>query len=135
MHPAKLSLCLAAVATLMGCAQRGPYESRKPKALEDQTVFVALDRPTQKSVACSGVQESRGPDGELRVIAKLQNLTAKDHRAEVSCVFKDENGFATVESSPFGVVYFSAHSQEQITFRSKDATAHRFTIRVRQALH
>lgn len=125
-------LALGLVLTTSGCTNRGPYTTRDAPPLENETVFVALDKPTHKAVACTGVQESRGPDGELRLVAQLQNRTATNLRVEVSCVFKDAQGFATVESSPYGVVYFSAHSQEQVTFRSKDATAERYTIRARQ---
>lgn len=123
---AVLWVCMA------GCARKGPYTTRSAPPVENEAVFVALDKTSHRAVACTAVQESRGPDGELRVIAQLQNRTPSNLRVEVSCVFKDAQGFATVESSPFGVVYFSAHSQQHVTFRSKDATAEQYTIRARQ---
>jgi hypothetical protein len=73
------------------------------------------------------------PDGRLRVIANLRNREARRIQVQVSCVFKDEDGFPTGEKSNWRDLILTESAQEGVEFVSMNDKARKFTIRVRQA--
>src|SRR4051812_3928909 len=96
----KAILLAAASLTLAlgtGCASAlGNSVVESPKySIEDTENFVVLDRATQVAIGCTGLQETRLPDGRLEVVANLKNREGTRLQVQVSCVFRDGQGFAT----------------------------------------
>ncbi len=113
----------------------GAYEPRNTTKydLENQGVFVLMDKPTQVSVTTSGVQERRLEDGRLEVVTHIRNRQNRRIQVQVSCVFKDAQGFSTGDETPWQNVILTENSQEDLRFLSMNNQAVRYTIRVRQA--
>jgi uncharacterized protein YcfL len=113
----------------------GAYEARNTTKydLENQSVFVLMDKPTQVSVTTSGVQERRLEDGRLEVVSHIRNRQNRRIQVQVSCVFKDAQGFSTGDETPWQNVILTENSQEDLRFTSMNNQAVRYTIRVRQA--
>jgi hypothetical protein len=119
---------------LVGCAHRGPYlpVNAAVNDLENRANLVLLDRPAQNSITCSGVQETRLPDGRLQVAAHLRNREERRIQVQANCEFKDAQGFV-VDSMPFQNVFFDENAQEDVMFTSMNTNAVNYTIRVRVA--
>lgn len=100
--------------------------------LENRANFVLLDRATQTSVTCHGIQERRLDDGRLQVSANVRNRLHRRIQVQMNCVFKDAQGFV-VEDTPWRDVILDENAQEGVTFTSIQPTAVKYTIRVRQA--
>lgn len=100
--------------------------------LENRASFVLLDKGTQRSITCTGIQERRNADGRLEVVANIQNLENRRLQVQVNCEFKDGQGF-TVDSTPFQTLILTENSQESVRFTSMNEQPSRYTIRVRQA--
>ena len=113
----------------------GAYEPRNTTEhdLENRDVFVLMDKPTQVSVTTSGVQERKLEDGRLDVVAHLRNRQSRRIQVQVSCVFKDTQGFSTGDETPWQNVILTENSQEDVRFTSMNNQAAKYTIRVRQA--
>jgi uncharacterized protein YcfL len=113
----------------------GAYEARNTTKydLENQSVFVLMDKATQVSVTTSGVQERRLEDGRLEVVSHIRNRQNRRIQVQVSCVFKDAQGFSTGDETPWQNVILTENSQEDLRFISMNNLAHKYTIRVRQA--
>ena len=113
----------------------GAYEARNTDKydLENTGVFVLMDKPTQVSVTTSGVQERRLEDGRLEVVSHLRNRINRRIQVQVSCVFKDAQGFSTGDETPWQNVILTENSQEDLRFTSMNNQAAKYTIRVRQA--
>ncbi|MFN7140022.1 MAG: YcfL family protein [Limisphaerales bacterium] len=113
----------------------GAYEPRNTNKydLENQSVFVLMDKPTQVSVTTSGVQERRLEDGRLEVVSHIRNRQNRRIQVQVSCVFKDAHGFSTGDETPWQNVILTENSQEDLRFISMNNQAAKYTIRVRQA--
>lgn len=128
----------AAAAALTGCAtpahDQGPYlpQSVATNNVENQNALVLLDARVQYSVTCSGIQETRLPDGRLQVTAHLRNREERRIQVQANCEFKDADGFV-LDSTPFRNVILSENSQEDVQFVSMNDKAVRYTIRVREA--
>lgn len=124
----------AFVLVFVGCAHRGAYlpVNAAVNDLENRANLVLLDRPAQNSVTCSGVQETRLPDGRLQVAAHLRNREERRIQVQANCEFKDAQGFV-VDSMPFQNVFLDENAQEDVTFTSMNTDAVNYTIRVRQA--
>lgn len=117
-----------------GCAHRGPYlpVNAAVNDLENRANLVLLDRPAQNSITCSGVQETRLPDGRLQVNAHLRNREERRIQVQANCEFKDAQGLV-VDSMPFRNVFFDENAQEDVMFTSMNTNAVNYTIRVREA--
>ena len=136
----KLSAIIALMAAMLtlstiGCKTRGAYVAEVPDGydLENQTEFVLMNKRVAKSVTVAGIQERVLADGRLAVTA---NVLSKDRRriqVQVSCVFKDQNGFSTGDETPWNTLILTENAQEAVRFMSMNEKARKYTIRVREA--
>ena len=126
---------LAIVAALSGCAHGGAYEARNAQRydLENKAPFALMDAQVQRSVTSSGIQKQTLEDGRLRVVANVRNREARRIQVQVNCVFKDENGAATGDETPWTNLILTESAQEAVEFVSMNNKAKNFTVRVRQA--
>ena len=90
-------------------------------------------RGAQHSVTSSGISERTLEDGRLEVIAQIRNRENRRIEVQANCVFKDQNGFATGDETPFQALILTENGTEQVRFVSANALAKKYTIRVRQA--
>jgi uncharacterized protein YcfL len=100
---------------------------------ENSDVFVLMDKPTQVSVTTSGIQQRKLEDGRLEVVCHLRNRQTRRIQVQVSCVFKDAQGFSTGDETPWENVILTENEQQDVRFTSMNNKAERYTIRVRQA--
>lgn len=134
------SLCLlvsaAALALVTGCAtQTGPFAPLDTTkfTLENTDRFVLLDQPAQNSVTCTGLQEIPLADGRLEVVANVKNRENRRIQVQISCVFKDAQGFSTGDETPWQTLILSEFSTEAVRFTAMNIQAKKYTVRVRQA--
>lgn len=100
--------------------------------LENRENFVLMDKPTQVSVTSPGIQVRKLNDDRLEVVAHLRNRKARQVQVQVSCIFKDAQGFSTGDETPWTTVILTENAQEDVRFTSMNNKAERYTIRVRQ---
>lgn len=110
-----------------------PPQSTTKFSQETTEKFVLMDRGAQYSVTCSGLQETRLPDGRLRVVANVRNRENRRIQVQINCVFKDEQGFSTGDETPWQTLILTENGQESVAFESMNDKARRYTVRVRQA--
>lgn len=131
-----LTLAVAALGAglFTGC-ETGAYPPKRTREfdLENREPFVLLDKATQNSVTCSGIQQRTLEDGRLEVTANIRNRIKKRIQVQVNCVFKDEQGFSTGDETPWINLILDENAQESVKFVSMNNKAKRYTIRVRQA--
>ncbi|HYP16685.1 MAG TPA: YcfL family protein [Opitutus sp.] len=121
---------------LGGCASDpGPFtpQDTTKYTVENTEKFVLLDKPTQYSVTCTGLQERTLPDGRLEVVANVKNRENRRLQVQINCVFKDDQGFTTGDETPFQNLILAEYSTEAVRFTAANQLAKRYTIRVRQA--
>ena len=127
----------AALALFAGCAtaEPGPFPPHDTTkyTLENTDRFVALDKPVQFSVTCTGLQERVLADGRLEVVANVKNRENRRLQVQVDCVFKDDQGFSTGDETPFQTLILAENSTEAVRFTAMNALAKKYTVRVRQA--
>ena len=139
MNTARRLSVLSAVAGLFllgGCAtEPGPFtpQDTTKYTVENTEKFVLLDKPTQTSVTCTGLQERTLPDGRLEIVANVKNREDRRIQVQIGCVFKDEQGFSTGDESPYQTLILAENSTEAVRFTAMNPLAKRYTIRVRQA--
>lgn len=124
-------LCL----TVSGCKTKGSYAPEVADGwdMENQSPFVLMNKRVANSVTVAGIQERILEDGRLEVTA---NVLSKDDRriqVQVSCVFKNENGFPTGDETPWNTLILTENAQEGLIFKSMNTRARKYTIRVREA--
>ena len=130
---------LAAVTGLIllgGCAtEPGPFtpQDTTKYTVENTEKFVLLDKPTQLSITCTGLQERTLPDGRLEIVANVKNRENRRLQVQIGCVFKDAQGFTTGDESQFQTLILAENSTEAVRFTAMNVLAKRYTIRVRQA--
>jgi uncharacterized protein YcfL len=134
----KTSLLLAATAglvLLVGCATPGPFTPQDTTryTIENTEKFVLLDKPTQVSVTCTGLQERTLADGRLEVVANVKNREARRIEVQINAVFKDDQGFSTGDETPFQTLILAENSTEAVRFTAMNTLAKKYTLRVRQA--
>lgn len=134
------SLCLlfpaAALALLAGCTTpTGPFAPLDTTkfTLENTDRFVLLDQPAQNSVTCTGLQEIPLADGRLEVVANVKNRENRRIQVQISCVFKDAQGFSTGDETPWQTLILSEFATEAVRFTAMNVQAKKYTVRVRQA--
>lgn len=117
-----------------GCAHGGAYAPKNATKydLENRANFVDMDPGTQRSVTCSGVQQTRLPDGRLQVVANVRNRENRRLQVQTNCEFKDEQGFP-VDSTPWQTLILTENGQEGVQFISANAKASKYTVRIREA--
>ena len=138
MNTLTVSLFASAVAlaALSGCAtQTGPFPPLDTTkfTLENTERFVLLDQPTQNSVTCTGLQEIPLTDGRLEVVANVKNRENRRIEVQISCVFKDAQGFSTGDETPWQTLILSEFATEAVRFTAMNTQAKKSTVRVRQA--
>ncbi len=124
----KLILLLSVCAIIGGC---GAPVAQQAAAANNST-FVALGTLGARTVKCTAMQETQLADGRLQVRANILNLINKRVDLQVSCSFKDEQGFA-IDTTPFQTLILDETAQETVEFISLNAQAKYYTVRVRLA--
>ena len=135
-RPVSLLVLAAALGLSGGCAAPTgplpPIDSTK-FTLENTDRFVLLDQAAQYSVTCTGIQEIPLADGRLEVVANVKNRESRRIQVQVSCVFKDAQGFSTGDETPWNTLILSENATEAVRFSSTSPSAKKYTVRVRQA--
>ncbi|GAB1488296.1 hypothetical protein MASR2M8_07410 [Opitutaceae bacterium] len=131
-----LFTAVAAATFLAGCqAPTGPFapQDTTKYILENTEKFVLMDAAVQTSVTCTGLQQRAAADGRLEVVANVKNREARRIQVQISCVFKDAQGFSTGDETPWQTLILGENTTEAVRFVSMNAQARDYTIRVRQA--
>ncbi|MES2695306.1 MAG: YcfL family protein [Verrucomicrobiota bacterium] len=134
--PALLLLSLATLGLSAGCVNpTGPFApvDTTKFTLENSLNFVLLDKATQNSITCTGLQQLTTADGRLSVVANVKNREARRIQVQVNCVFKDDNGFSTGDETPWQTLILSPNATEAVPFTAMNLQAKKYTVRVRQA--
>ena len=128
-------MIVAAAALSAGCHSGGAYAPKNTTKydLENQAPFVDMDKRVERSVTCSGLLKRVLPDGRLEVTANVRNREERRIEVQISCVFKDDNGFPTGDETPWKTLILTENAQEGVQFTSMNNSARRYTIRVREA--
>jgi uncharacterized protein YcfL len=135
----KKLLFLPVAASLLlfaGCSSTpGPYSAQDTTkfTLENTESFVLMDKPTQVSVTCTGLQERVNTDGRLEVVANVKNRENRRIQVQISCVFKDESGVSTGDETPWQTLILGENATEAVRFTAMNTHAKKYTVRVRQA--
>ena len=124
----KLILTVSACAIIIGCGTPVAQQS----ATANNSKFVALGTLGARTVRCTAMQETQLPDGRMQVRANILNLINKRVDLQISCAFKDEQGFA-IDTTPFQTLILDETAQETVEFISLNAKAKDYTVRVRLA--
>lgn len=135
-HRLSVLTAVAGLILLGGCAtEPGPFtpQDTTKYTVENTEKFVLLDKPTQYSITCTGLQERTLPDGRLEVVANVKNRENRRLQVQIGCVFKDEQGFSTGDESPYQTLILAENSTEAVHFTAMNTLAKRYTIRARQA--
>jgi uncharacterized protein YcfL len=132
------SLCaaLAGLALLSGCqTEPGPHlpQDTTKYTLENTERFVLMDKQVQYSVTCTGLQEGTTPEGRLEVAANIKNRENRRIQVQVSCAFKNEQGFSTGDETPWQTLILGENATETVRFTAMNTLARKYTVRVRQA--
>jgi len=134
-RPAAFSLLAAAALALLAGCSTGPYAAKDTTKynLEQTEKFVLMDKDVQHSVTSTGIQHRINDDGRLEVVANIKNREDRRIQVQVSCVFKDDQGFSTGDETPWRTLILGENTTEAVNFKSMNNQARTFTIRVRQA--
>jgi uncharacterized protein YcfL len=131
----------AAVLLAFACAgcksthpETGPYPPQSTTGFdaENKDKFVLMDSGAQYSITCTGLQETTLPDGRMQVAANVRNRENRRLQVQISCAFKDEQGF-TVDETPYQTLILTENGTETVSFTSLNDKAKKYTVRVRQA--
>lgn len=131
-----LITALLATLVLAGCkAPTGPFSPQDTTkyTLENTEMFVLMDQAVQHSVTSTGIQRGTTEDGRLELVANIKNRESRRIQVQVSCVFKDAQGFSTGDETPWETLILGGNETKAVSFTAMNANAERFTVRVRQA--
>ena len=134
-HLPLLTVLLAAL-VLSGCqTPPGPFlpQDTTKYSIENTEKFVLMDRPTQISVTCTGLQERINADGRLEVVANVKNRENRRIQVQVRCVFKDEQSASTGDETPWQTLILGENATEAVRYAAMNNQARKYTISVRQA--
>lgn len=126
---------IALTAALSGCTTETgalPPVNATKFDTENRSNFVLMDKGAQRSVTCSGIQQTTLPDGRLEVAAQVRNRENRRLDVQVNCEFKDDQGYV-VDSTPWQTLILTENGQETVRFTSMNNQAKRYTVRVRQS--
>ena len=124
------------LAFLAGCqTEPGPFlpQDTTKYTVESTDKFVLMDKYVQYSVTCTGLQERITPEGRFEVAANVKNRENRRIQVQISCVFKNEQGFSTNDETPWQTLILGENTTETVRFVSMNDQARKYTIRVRQA--
>jgi uncharacterized protein YcfL len=127
---------LPALLLAAGCQHSGPYApqaDRHPGVSEAGASVVLMDAAVQASITSAGDRGVPQPDGRLLAQANLKNRESRRVQVQVQCVFKDEQGFATGDETPWITLILAENATEAVEFKSMNTLARKYTIRVKQA--
>jgi uncharacterized protein YcfL len=136
MKKTAFTLAAASLALLAGCAtEPGPFTPKDTTkyTLENTDSFVLMDKQVQYSVTSTGIQYRNLPDGRLEIVANIKNRENRRIQVQVSCVFKNEQGFTAGDETPWQTLILGENTTEAVTFTSMNNEARKYTVRVRQA--
>ena len=136
MKKTAFTLAAVALAFLGGCAtEPGPFapQDTTKYTLENTDSFVLMDKQVQNSVTSTGIQYRNLPDGRLEIVANVKNRENRRIQVQVSCVFKNEQGFPSGDETPWQTLILGENTTEAVTFTSMNNEARKYTVRVRQA--
>jgi hypothetical protein len=132
----KLLTLTSLVAALSGCktSETGALAPVNTTQFdtENKSNFVLMDPGAQRSVTCSGIQQTTLPDGRLEVAANVRNRENRRLDVQVNCEFKDEQGYV-VDTVPWQTLILTENGQETVRFTSMNNQAKKYTVRVRQS--
>ena len=134
-----LTVAASAALLLTGCEStqdKGPYvpQPSKAPAYESTEPVVLMDPGVRYSLTTTGQPFAQTlPDGRLEVTVQLRNRENRRIEVQAGCVFKDVNGVATGDETPWQTVIFTENATEQVKFVSANDKSKKYTIRVRQA--
>ena len=120
-------LTLTTALALLGCGT--PSVTKSVQA--NNSKFVALGSLGSQLVQCTALQETVLDDGRLQVRANILKRANKRLDLQVNCIFKDEQGFATGDETPFRTLILDETAQETVLFTSLNPQAKNYTVRVR----
>lgn len=126
----------ASMTFLAGCqTEPGPFlpEDTTKYTVESTDKFVLADKYVQHSVTCTGLQEHLTGEGRFEVAANIKNRENRRIQVQVSCVFKNDQGFSTGDETPWQTLILGENTTESVPFISMNDQARKYTIRVRQA--
>ena len=129
-------LATVALALLAGCAtEPGPFTAQDTTkyTVENTENFVLLDKPTQVSVTCTGLQQRILADSRLEVVANVKNKENRRIQVQIQCVFKDEQRVSTGDETAWQTLILAENSTEAVRFTAMNSQAKTYEIRVRQA--
>jgi hypothetical protein len=121
---------------LAGChLGRGPFLPHETTkySIESTEKFALIDEPAQLSITCTGLQERINGAGLLEVTANVKNRENRALVVEIRCVFKDDNGFSTLDETPWNALTLGAGATEAVHYTAVNHLAHKYTIVVRGA--
>ncbi len=126
---------LASVLAMFTGCSHGPYAAKDTTKynLESTEKFVLMDKHVQYSVTSTGIQQRLNDDGRLEVVANIKNREDRRIQVQVSCIFKDAQGFSTGDETPWQTLILGENTTEAVNFKSMNTQARTYTIRVRQA--
>ena len=108
--------------------------SRSTTYVVEQTERIALlDKGVRQSILVPSVLERVLEDGRLEVVANVRNRLNRRIEVQISCVFKDETGFALNDEDTFRTLILTENIEEAARFVSLNDRARSYTIRIRQA--
>jgi hypothetical protein len=119
---------------VVGPAGGGGGASRTTTYEVEQTDRIALlDKGVRQSVWIHSVLERVLEDGRMEVVANVRNRLNRRIEVQVSCVFKDETGFALNDGETFRTLILTENIEDAARFVSLNDRARSYTIRIRQA--
>lgn len=120
---------------VVGCQSPGAYRPKNTDVhdLENHASVALMDKRVERSVTVSGLKETRLTDGRLEVKANIRNREARRLQVQVSCVFKDAEGFTTGDVTPWANLILTEKAQEGVSWVSMNNQAERYTVRIREA--
>ncbi|MBL9214816.1 MAG: YcfL family protein [Opitutaceae bacterium] len=136
MKPILPTLAVLAALGLAGCQNEpGPFlpQETTKYSIENTEKFILMDRPTQVSVTCTGLQERVTDDGRLEVVANVKNRENRRIQVQVRCEFKDDHGVSTGDETPWQTLILGEGATEAVPFTSMNNLARKYTVAVRQA--
>ena len=126
----------AAFALLAGCqTEPGPFlpQDTTKYTVESTDKFVLMDKNVQYSVTCTGLQEGTTPEGRFTVAANVKNRENRRIQVQISCVFKNDQGFSSEDETPWQTLILGENTTETVRFVAMNDQSRKYTIRVRQA--
>ena len=125
---------LASTLLVAGCQSRNASfaaQETTKYSIENTANFARLDVATQAAIICTGLQEHFNDDGRLEVVANVKNRASSMIQIRVRCVFKDIDGFAIGDETPWQLLSLGDEATEAVRFSATNKFARKYTVIVR----